>query len=227
MSRTRRWFALVACCSLSLVAFAALRGQDKSPAPSPAVTAKADAANPNSLTQAEIDRGGLLLFDGETTYGWTAVGKAEWKVVDGELCAAGDAEGFLVTNTDFGDYELRAQFKTTPETNSGVFVHTPAEPKDPKTDCYEINIAAVGKNPWPTGGIVERAKRSIEVPESADWQEFVITTAGDAVTVKLDGREVVSYRDPNALRRGRIALQARFVRSRFAESSCFRNSPTR
>ena len=45
-------------------------------------------AKPNSLTPKEIAEGWILLFDGETTFGWKVEGEATVK--DGTLVVGGD-----------------------------------------------------------------------------------------------------------------------------------------
>jgi hypothetical protein len=61
----------------------------------------------NTLTPQEISSGWILLFDGETQYGWTSAGDAKWSVVDGNLQASKGGKGFLKTNAEFGSYELK------------------------------------------------------------------------------------------------------------------------
>src|SRR2546423_14647417 len=66
-----------------------------------AVPAFADEkAKPNTLTPKELADGWILLFDGETTFGWTAEGDAE--VAGGVLTLGGSKATTLVTNTDLG-----------------------------------------------------------------------------------------------------------------------------
>jgi hypothetical protein len=69
-----------------------------------------------------------------------------------------------MTTTEWGDYELSVDFRAPSATNSGVFLRTPLEPKDPAVDCYELNIAPV-ENAFPTGSLVKR-QRVLSVPES-------------------------------------------------------------
>src|SRR5579871_5577390 len=40
---------------------------------------------PNMLTPDEIADGWILLFDGETQFGWAAGSEADWKVADGVI----------------------------------------------------------------------------------------------------------------------------------------------
>lgn len=159
--------------------------------------------------------GTLLLFDGKTTYGWESVGEAKWEVTDGEIRTAGDKPGFLVTTSEFADFQLSVDFKAAEGTNSGVFIRSAREPKDAAKDCYEINIAAPGVSEYTTGSIVARQKANVPSPDdsvlkSTDWVNMLITAEGNQITIETGGNTVTKFRDesPHALRRGRIALQA-------------------
>ncbi|HJZ89812.1 MAG TPA: DUF1080 domain-containing protein [Gemmataceae bacterium] len=59
-----------------------------------------DKAKPNTLTPKEIAEGWILLFDGETTFGWASEGNA--KVADGVLMLGGSKATTLTANTDLG-----------------------------------------------------------------------------------------------------------------------------
>ncbi|CAN5317426.1 hypothetical protein BH11PLA2_BH11PLA2_00270 [soil metagenome] len=48
---------------------------------------------PNTLTPKEIADGWILLFDGETTFGWEILGKGEVKTENGKLVLGGNAKG--------------------------------------------------------------------------------------------------------------------------------------
>ena len=79
--------------------------------------------NPNMLTEKEKQDGWRLLFDGSTTNGWRGFKKNSvpdgWKVVDGAIARVGEA-GDLITNDEFGNFELALQWKIAPGGNSGI-----------------------------------------------------------------------------------------------------------
>ncbi|MBI1895900.1 MAG: DUF1080 domain-containing protein, partial [Acidobacteria bacterium] len=52
-------------------------------------------AQVNSLTPKEISDGWILLFDGESLFGWTPEGKAEWQIAGGALVADSSGSGWL------------------------------------------------------------------------------------------------------------------------------------
>jgi len=164
-------------------------------------------AQQNRLTQAEIDRGWILLFDGETLFGWQAATDVDWQVKDGTIVAARGAMGLLHTRAEFSDFQLKVDFKAEPGTNSGVFLRTAAVCGDagPQGECYELNIAPPD-NPFPTGSIVGHRKAP-EIAGRSGWRSYDILVEGGIITVLLDGEEVMDLRDPNPLGRGYVGLQ--------------------
>lgn len=95
------------------------------------------AQEPNTLTSAEKAQGWKLLWDGKTGAGWhnakgDAIPNRGWKIDDGVLTLlhsdghGHDFGGDLLTDEDFGDFELSIDFRTTPGGNSGIkyFVNT-------------------------------------------------------------------------------------------------------
>jgi hypothetical protein len=178
----------------------------------------------NALSPEEISEGWILLFDGETTYGWEANSDANWKAQEGVLTASDGKPGLLCTTSDFADYVLKVDFRT-PQTsgkanNSGIFLRSPLKPTDPAKDCYELNIASPppepatggrvdpGWSPWPTGSFAFRKRGEYRPAEG--WQSYEVTALGGHFVVKLDGRTVLDYTDSAPVGRGRIGLQYRF-----------------
>ncbi len=174
--------------------------------------ASQNSADASQLTDEEIAAGWISLFDGATLFGWTPTSNANWEVQDGTIKVSAGEPGFLRSNSEFGDFELMLEFKSDLGTNSGVFLHTLEMPKDPSTDCYELNIADVGVSPFPTGSFVGRAKASgdeaaQQARDKAEWQTFHVVSQDGTYTVDLDGERVLDYTDPTPLRRGNILLQ--------------------
>lgn len=168
------------------------------------LAAAADA--PNSLTAEELNDGWILLFDGETNFGWKSNSDANWKVADGVISVDAGTKGLLNTTSPFSDYVLKVDFRAPKGTNSGVFLRTPLEPKDPATDCYELNIADESVSPFPTGSFVGREKAT-GTHDTTEWRTFTVKAEGGHFTVAIDGEQVLDYEDPQPLGRGYIGLQ--------------------
>lgn len=86
---------------------------------------------PNTLTKQEKDQGWRLLWDGKTTKGWRGAYRESfpeqgWRIENGELkvLASGGGEsmggGDVVTQKEYGAFELQLQFKLTAGANSGI-----------------------------------------------------------------------------------------------------------
>jgi hypothetical protein len=185
-------------------------------------------AEPKFLPWELLDDGWISLFDGETMFGWQTSGEAKWDVADREIRTDGAKAGWLMTTTEWADFELHVEFKAPYKTNSGVFLRTPLTPTNPAKDCYELNIAPC-ENPFPTASLVgrRRAKTSgdsfeyIKTPTvelatgrhvpvwDGEWHEFDITVIGPKISVQCDTVLVYEYEDEMPIRIGHIGLQSR------------------
>lgn len=190
---------------LSLTIAPPLAAEPAPAAASAKAAGSAPAAAPNTLSAEELAAGWILLFDGQTTYGWEAASEVDWTVADGVITATRGKPGLLNTTTSFADYELKVDFRAAKGTNSGVFLRTAKTPKDVKADCYELNIAPP-ENAFPTGSFVGRQK--VEgAGESDGWRTFEVIAKGPRLLIKLDGKQVLDYADPQAIATGKIGLQ--------------------
>jgi hypothetical protein len=171
-----------------------------------ALVARAIAADPNTLSQEEIDDGWILLFDGQTDFGWQATSDANWRVAEGMISASQGAQGLLSTTSEFGDYVLKVDFRAPASTNSGIFLRTTRTPSDPAVDCYELNIAAPSVSPFPTGSFVNRQKTDAAI-DATGWRTFTVKAQGGHFAVAIDGQAVLDYLDPKPIGRGVIGLQ--------------------
>jgi hypothetical protein len=86
----------------------------------------------NVLSEDEISEGWTLLFDGESMNGWRVFKKMEnnsWEVAEGTLhCKAFNDDGVnqradLITEMQFENFDLRFEWKITPQANTGVMYH--------------------------------------------------------------------------------------------------------
>jgi hypothetical protein len=187
--------ALLVCCGCS---------QPSSSTPS--ASAAPAVSQYQLLSDQELAEGWILLFDGETLYGWEPGSKADWKVVDGAITVSEGEKGLLATTTEWGNYELRCDFKAPATTNSGIFLRTPLKPTDPAKDCYELNVASPEVSKFSNGAFVNRAEATKYVA-AADWRTYHVTADGGHFVVKIDNETVLDYTDPAPVGRGRIGLQ--------------------
>jgi hypothetical protein len=98
----------------------------------PAVLVSADdAPKPNTLTPKEIADGWVLLWDGETTFGWHNPNDSKWTIAEGMLAPQTDKPGLLVTTTAFADFEISLEYQSKPESKAAILLGCDAEGKQP------------------------------------------------------------------------------------------------
>jgi hypothetical protein len=96
------------------------------------LTALATAADdpkpkPNTLTPKEVSEGWILLFDGESTFGWKAPDESKWTVTEGMLAPQGDKPARLVSTTAFSDYDLSVVYRVKQDSKADVVIGCDAD----------------------------------------------------------------------------------------------------
>ena len=104
--------------------------------------------------------GWISLFDGETMEGWRASENAStWQVEDGALVARGPRSHLFyagdVNDQDFKNFELTADVKATPGSNSGIYFHTEYQDSGWPRKGYEAQVFNSSLSSEP-GAYVER-----------------------------------------------------------------------
>jgi hypothetical protein len=168
------------------------------------------------VVAAAQDGGGWVkVFNGKNLDGWTPVGKADWKVMNGELWST-NGNGFLVSKQAYGDFEIRAEFWVSPDANSGIFIRCDDPAKVGAMTCYEVNIYDTRPDPaFRTGGIVDVAKpNDMTINTGNKWNTYEITARGPRMTIRLNGKVTADAMD-NKHPRGPFALQAGIGTVRF------------
>jgi len=150
------------------------------------------------------------IFDGRSLSGWTTEQNAKWVVLDGSIVGNDGGDGWLRSNTQYGDFALRIEFKNAKGGNSGVFLRATRDSNsdDPSNPAgsYELQINNEDKT-WATGSIenfIPRLKAVNPVP--GQWHRYEVTCRGDHITALLDGVKVLDGRDQR-FRSGFIGLQ--------------------
>jgi len=160
------------------------------------------AAADNSISKPEADDGWLLLFDGDSLFGWTATGGAHWKAADGVLTPTSDG-GFVRSNSAFADFTLKFDYRGSADGECSVYARSSAD-GDPNDTGYPIQIGDT-KPSWPTGSIVGHFKADAVHPAANQWHSVEANFSGDRMSVKVDGRKVADGQNSRA-KAGIVAL---------------------
>ncbi len=151
--------------------------------------------------------GWVTLFDGKTFNNWTMTGNANWRLADG-IAEADMPRGFLVSRQSYGDFELRAEVWTRPESNGGILFRI-TDARDPGIENgYELNINDTRKDQdGRTGSIVNVAKPLVKFDSGNQWVTVEIRAVGPKMTARLNGTLTAEATD-GKYARGPVALQA-------------------
>ena len=166
----------------------------------------------------------VSVFDGKTTTGWKANEKPEsFSVENGELRMKGGMAHLFCEKEGYADlknFEFKAEVKTLPGANSGVFFHTENRGPGGLKKGYEAQInTSFVKDLRKTGSLVDVKDLDKSPVKDNEWFEFHLVVNGKKITVNINGEPVVEYteedkpvrkkgREERLLSHGPIALQA-------------------
>jgi hypothetical protein len=140
--------------------------------------------------------GWIQLFNGKNLDGWTPSNdQVNWRVEDGAIVAdkkKGKGGNHLVSKDSYKDHQIYAEFWTSPDANSGIFVRCNPKRIGAK-DCYEVNIFDTRPDPsYGTGAVVYFAEVKDMQKAGGKWNTFEITAKGRNIVVVLNGKQTVN-----------------------------------
>lgn len=147
------------------------------------------------------DKGDFIpLFNGKDLKGWKQYAGKEgvWTVEKDMIVCEKAGGGWLGTDKDYADFELRLEYRLTPAGNSGVYIRAPetghisrvgmeiqilddAHPNYAKLNNYQYSGSI-----YHVVGPSERATRP-----AGEWNEMHIWAKGKQVSVTINGKKVV------------------------------------
>ncbi len=166
-----------------------------------------------SSTRAEETKDGWIrLFDGKTLDGWKASENPEsFSVRDGMIVA--HAQGHFIQeqarhpkshlfyvgpdgNALFTNFEFQAEVMAESRANGGIYFHTEYVKSNWPQKGFEVQINNMQKDPRKTGSLY--AVQDVAVPPAKDntWFTVSIKVTGKRVIIKVDGKQVVDWTQP-------------------------------
>jgi cytochrome c len=163
------------------------------------------ASQVNQLTEEEKREGFELLFDGnkiEHFRAWRGQSvPAGWTAIDGELrFTPGIGGGDIATVQQYGDFELRLEWKVSPGGNSGIMFRATEDRNyawetGPEMQVLDDDLHPDGRNPLTSAGsnyALHAPKRDVVRPVG-EWNEVRIVAKGDDIEYWLNGYKIVEY----------------------------------
>ena len=130
---------------------------------------------------------------------WNDVSKppeqpAAWKVEKGILHGGEPRGNWLMSEKEYGDFELTFEFKLGELGNSGCALRAPMR-GDPAFDGLELQMADLRYNPQAkdselTGGLYRAVPPTRQVYRPTEWNRYQITLKGERLKVVLNGETI-------------------------------------
>ncbi len=157
----------------------------------------------------KAEKGFVSLFDGKTLAGWHLENGAKFVVEDGVL-KHNEGHGWLRSDKEYGDFELRLEFRfMKPGQDGGVFLRAKKEGKDWPDRKYEVQIENTARMASIFGSKfdlnVDLVKQVLK--PDGEWNEYDIRAVGTRIEVRLNGELVSNTNDAGGLKRGYLGLQ--------------------
>ncbi len=151
-----------------------------------------------------------LIDGGNGLENFNRVGEAAWTTSSGavEASQSGKDPAYLVSKLAYKDFQIRVEFWSSDDANSGVFLRCQDPTKITDENCYEANIFDQRPDPiYGTGAIVKVAKAPDPMPKAGGkWNTYDISAKGSRLILVLNGIKTVDIED-SKLVSGPIALQ--------------------
>lgn len=149
---------------------------------------------------AEVEEGFTSITDGKTFAGWTAATEnpTTWVIEDGAFVCRGPRNHLFYTGdaTPFKNFELKVEVMTEPGANGGIYFHTRYQETAWPKAGFETQVNNTQKDWKKTGSIYDVANVAHAAAEDNKWWTQHIIVEGNTVTVKVDDKIVVQYKEP-------------------------------
>ena len=147
------------------------------------------------------EEGWISLFDGKTLNGWKASeNQGTFSVEDGTIKVHGKRSHLYyvgpVGNHDYKNFELVLDAKTTPGSNSGVYIHTEYQQDGWPKKGYETQINSTHSDWKKTSSIYDVVNVKDSPSEDNVWFTQHIIVKGKNVVVNTNGKTIVDYTEP-------------------------------
>jgi type 1 glutamine amidotransferase len=168
------------------------------------------------------------LYNGSTT-GWQQAGPGSFTNTDATLSSTGGMGLLWYNAKQFTSYSLKADWRLTGDSNSGIFVGFPNPGNDPwvaVNQGYEVQIDATDAADRTTGSIytfksADVAARDAALNPPGSWNTYELLVEGQRIRVYLNGSLINDFTNTDPARNldGYIGIQNHSS----ADQAAFRN----
>ncbi len=155
----------------------------------------------------EAEAGFVPLMDGKTFQGWKAATEnpTTWKIEEGAFVCRGPRSHLFYVGDDqpFKNFELKVEVMTSPGSNGGIYFHTRYQETNWPKAGFETQVNNTHSDWKKTGSVYDVASVGFAAAEDNKWWTQHIIVEGSTVTVKVDGKTVVQYKEPPGAQPGK------------------------
>lgn len=148
--------------------------------------------------------GWIDLFDGKSLDGWKVGDNAATFSVDsGMIIVHGNTAHLFydgdVLQHNFKNFEFKAEVKTMPGANSGIYIHTAFQQGGWPSKGYEVQVNN-SHTDWRRTGSLYGIQDVKEVyVKDNEWYTEYIKVQGKKITIKINDKTVVEYTEPESV----------------------------
>jgi hypothetical protein len=158
----------------------------------------------SNVKKATTEAGWIPLFDGTSLNGWQASeNPSTFKVDSGMIIVHGPRAHLFYTGPlqrgDFKNFEFKARIMTTPGSNSGLFIHTAYQEEGWPAKGYEVQVNQTHTDWRKTGSLYAVQDVKETYVKDNEWYTEHIIVRGKQITIKINDRTVVDYREPDSV----------------------------
>ncbi|HMH21310.1 MAG TPA: DUF1080 domain-containing protein [Puia sp.] len=169
----------------------------------------------------KASEGWISLFDGKSLDGWKVGDNAEtFSVQDGTIAVHGKTAHLFyvggVKGHHFKNFEFKADVKTEPGANSGIYIHSEFQQGGWPSKGYEVQVNN-SHTDWRRTGSLYAIEDVKEVYVKDDeWYTEAVTVQGKRIVIKINDKTVVDYTEPENVQRpkgseGRVLSSGTFA----------------
>ena len=145
--------------------------------------------------------GWITLFDGKSLKGWQVGENAETFSVDSGMIKVHGKRAHIfymgeASNHDFTNFQFKTEVMTTPGSNSGIYFHTAYQEKGWPSKGFEVQVNNSHTDWRRTGSLYAINDVRETYVKDNEWYTEEIIVLGKSVTVKLNGKTVMEYTEP-------------------------------
>ena len=163
----------------------------------------------------------ISLFDGTLLAGWKASeNPSTFSIENGMIKVHGSRAHLFyegpVMNHQFKNFEFKVQVMTTPGSNSGIFFHTAYQENGWPSKGYDVQVNN-SQTDWRRTGSLYAVQdvKDVYVKDN-EWYTEYIKVEGKRITVKINGKTVVDYLEPEDIEKNSDRKEKRLSSGTFA-----------